>query len=132
MDVILLQDLKGIGAKGATVHVKLVRPQLPAPAPARHPRGLQRRNLYQGSSASATARSRSCSPRPASRRAARGVEVNIRPRPTRKTPCSDRSARTTWRALTRPATRVDKRQIGLEDHIKQLGKYDVPVHVYPV
>jgi large subunit ribosomal protein L9 len=134
MDVILLEDLQGVGAKGATVHVKpgfarnyLIPERLAIPA------GTRAANLYQE-----LQRQRGIQDDrlliAAREEAARleGVEVNIPAAANEEdTLFGSITGADVAEALARAGFEVDKRKIGLEEHIKQLGKYDVPVHVHP-
>jgi large subunit ribosomal protein L9 len=133
MDVILLDDLKGIGAKGATVHVKpgFARNYL-LPRRLAIPAGSKAANLYQEferqrerQEQKLVAQAREVAAR------LEGVEINI--------PAAANEEDTLFgsitnadvaEALARAGHEVDKRKIGLEEHIKQLGMYDVPIHVY--
>jgi large subunit ribosomal protein L9 len=133
MDIILLEDLKGLGDKGAVVHVKpgYARNYL-LPRKLAIPAGTRAANLYQE-----LQRQRSIQEdrrlNEARTEAARidGVEVNI--------PASANEEDTLFgsitsadvaEALARAGHTVDKRVIVLEEHIKQLGRYDVPVRFY--
>ena len=133
MDVILLEDLKGVGSKGATVHVK--------PGYARNyllPRklaisaGSKAANLYkeverqrEQKEQKVIAQARAEAER------LQGVEVNI--------PAAANEEDTLFGSITptdiadalgRAGFQVDKHLIELEEHIKQLGKYDVPIRIH--
>ena len=134
MEVILLEHLEGVGQKGSTVNVK--------PGFARNyllPRrlailaGTKAGNLYQELERQHDLQSQK---RLEQARAAAakldGVELNI--------PANANDEDTLFgsiteadvaQALTRAGHAVDRHQIVLEEHIKQLGKYDVPVRVHP-
>jgi large subunit ribosomal protein L9 len=132
MQVILLEDLKGVGAKGATVNVKpgYGRNYLLPRKLAIHA-GTKAANLYQELERQKQVQLEKLSVE-ARAEAARlnGVEVNI--------PAQANDEDTLFGsvtngdvadALAKAGHVVDKRKIELEDHIKQLGKYDVPVRI---
>ena len=133
MQVILLEDLKGVGAKGATVNVKpgYGRNYLLPKKLAIHA-GTKAANLYQELERQKQVQLEKLSVE-ARAEAARlnGVEVNI--------PAQANDEDTLFGsvtngdvadALAKAGHVVDKRKIELEDHIKQLGKYDVPVRLF--
>jgi large subunit ribosomal protein L9 len=133
MDVILLEDLQGVGSKGATIHVKpgyarnyLIPRRLAIPA------GSKSANLYQELERQRELREQKVLA-DARAEAARldGVEVNI--------PAAANEEDTLFgsvtnadiaEALAKAGHTVDKRKLELEDHIKQLGKYDVRVRIH--
>ena len=133
MDVILLEDLKGVGAKGALVHVKpgyarnyLLPQRLAIPA------GDKAANLYQElerqkqfKEDKLVAQARELASR------IEGVEVNI---PTQANEEDTLFGSVTnadvAEALAQAGYVVDKHQIEIEEHIKQLGRYDVPVRFF--
>jgi large subunit ribosomal protein L9 len=133
MDVILLEDLTGLGQKGQLVHVK--------PGYARNyllPRRLaimagdKAANLYKE-----LARQRSVHEerRVALARAEAakldGVEINIPAQANEEdTLFGSVTNADVADALARAGHTVDKRQIELEEPIKQLGKYDIPVRFF--
>ena len=133
MDVILLEDLKGVGAKGALVHVKpgyarnyLLPQKLAIPAgdkAANLYQELERQKQFKEDKLVAQARQQ------ASR--IEGVEVNI---PTQANEEDTLFGSVTnadvAEALARAGHNVDKHQIEIADHIKQLGRYDVPVRFF--
>jgi len=133
MDVILLEDLKGVGAKGALVHVKsgyarnfLLPQRLAIPAgdkAANLYRELERQKQFKEDKLVAQAREQ------ASR--IEGVEVNI---PTQANEEDTLFGSVTnadvAAALAHAGHKVDKHQIEITDHIKQLGRYDVPVRFF--
>ncbi len=133
MDVILLEDLKGVGAKGALIHVKsgyarnyLLPQKLAIPAgdkAANVYRELERQKQFKEDKLVAQARQQ------ASR--LEGVEVNI---PTQANEEDTLFGSVTnadvAEALARAGHEVDKHQIEIADHIKQLGRYDVPVRFF--
>ena len=132
MEVILLQDLSGVGAKGATVNVK--------PGYARNyllPRklaittGTRSANLYQELERQAQVREEKLV---AEARAAaaklEGVEVNVLAQANEEdTLFGSVTSADVAEALARAGHVVDKRAIELQDHVKQLGRYDVAVRV---
>jgi large subunit ribosomal protein L9 len=133
MDVILLEDLKGVGAKGALVHVKsgyarnyLLPRQLAIPAgdkAANLFQELQRQRKYQEDRLLAQAREQ----------AARldGVEINLPSQANEEdTLFGSVTNADVAEALARAGHVVDKHQIELVDHIKQLGRYEVPVRYF--
>lgn len=133
MDVILLEDLKGLGDKGALVHVK--------PGYARNfllPRrlaiqaGQKAANLYQEL---ARQRQVAVDKRVGLARAEaaklEGVEVNISAQANEEdTLFGSITNQDVADALAKAGHTVDRRQIELEDHIKSLGRYDVPVRFF--
>ena len=133
MDVILLEDLKGLGDKGAMVHVK--------PGYARNyllPRrlaiqaGNKAANLYQELLRQGEVRDQK-RVLEAKAEAAKidGVEVNISAQANDEdTLFGSITASDVADALEKEGHKVDRRKIELEDHIKQLGKYDVPVRFH--
>jgi len=133
MDVILLEDLEGVGAKGAVVHVK--------PGYARNfllPRrlaiaaGEKAANLYKELDRQRGVRDQKRLEE-ARREAARlnGVEVNIPAQANEEdTLFGSVTNADIADALERAGHKVEKHRIELEDHIKQLGRYEVRVHVF--
>src|SRR5580765_5875073 len=133
MDVILLEDMKGLGDKGALVHVK--------PGYARNyllPRrlaiqaGEKAANLYQELSRQ---RQVAVDKRVALARAEaaklEGVEINIPAQANEEdTLFGSITNQDVTDALAKAGHTVDRRQIELEDHIKSLGRYDVPVRFF--
>ena len=133
MDVILLDDLKGVGAKGAMVHVKpgFARNYL-LPRKLAIAAGTKAANLYQELQRQ---RDLQAEKRIAeARRVAAtldGVEINIPAQANEEdTLFGSVTNADVADALKRAGHTVDKHTIELEEHIKQLGKYDVPVHIY--
>jgi len=133
MDVILLEDLEGVGAKGALVHVKpgyarnyLLPQRLAISAgdkAANLYKELERQKQFKEDKLVAQAREQ------ASR--VDGVEINI---PTQANEEDTLFGSVTnvdvAEALARAGHPVDKRQIEIPDHIKQLGRYEVPVRFF--
>jgi large subunit ribosomal protein L9 len=133
MDVILLEDLRGLGNKGATVHVK--------PGYARNyllPRGLaisagsKAGNLYQELDRQREIRDQKLiAEARAQAQKLEGVEINIPAAANEEdTLFGSVTANDVAEALAHAGHTVDKNKIELPEHIKQLGKYDVPVHVH--
>lgn len=132
MEVILLQDLSGVGAKGATVNVKpgyarnfLLPRHLAIAAGTRAAnlyKELERQNQIQEEKLLAQARAEAAK--------LEGVEVNVASQANEEdTLFGSVTAADVAEALARAGHIVDKRKIELEDHIKQLGRYDVTVRV---
>jgi len=132
MEVILLEDLAGVGIKGATVNVK--------PGYARNfllPRrlaisaGTRAANLYQELERQGRIRQEKlvAEARAAAARL-EGVEVNVSAQANEEdTLFGSVTSADVAEALARAGHTVDKRMIELEDHIKQLGRYDVTVKI---
>ena len=133
MDVILLEDLKGVGSKGATVHVKpgyarnyLLPRRLAIPA------GSKAGNLYkeherqreiQAQKQLADARAEAAR--------LQGIEINLPAQANEEdTLFGSITSADVAAALEREGIQVDKHKIELEEHIKQLGKYEVPIRVH--
>ena len=130
MQVILLEDLKGVGSKGATVNVKpgyarnfLLPRRLAIPTgsgAARLFEELERQNVAATDRHRAEARAEAAK--------LDGVEVNILAQANEEdTLFGSITNADVAEALARAGHVVDKRAIELEDHIKQLGKYDLQV-----
>ena len=132
MEVILLQELSGVGAKGATVNVK--------PGYARNfllPRrlaiaaGTRAGNVYQELERQAQIQEEKLVA--AARAAAAklvGVEVNVPAQANEEdTLFGSVTSTDVAEALARAGHVVDKRMIELGDHIKQLGRYDVTIRI---
>ncbi len=132
MEVILLEDLAGVGAKGATVNVKpgyarnfLLPRRLAISAGTRAAnlyQELERQNRLQQEKLVAAAR--------AAAARLEGVEVNVPAQANEEdTLFGSVTSADVAEALAAAGHTVDKRMIELEDHIKQLGRYDVPVRM---
>lgn len=132
MEVILLEDLTGVGAKGATVNVKpgyarnfLLPRKLAISAGSRSAnlyRELERQNQIQQDKLVAQARAEAAK--------LEGVEVNVPSQANEEdTLFGSVTSADVADALARAGHIVDKRKIELEDHIKQLGRYDVVVRI---
>ncbi len=133
MDVILLEDLKGVGSKGSVVHVKpgyarnyLLPRQLAIPA------GAKAANLYKELQRQREVREDKLVSQ-AREQAAKldGVEINI--------PAQANEEDTLFgsvgdgeiaEALVRAGYAVERRQVELGEHFKQLGRYEVPVRFF--
>uniref|UniRef100_A0A832I3W2 Large ribosomal subunit protein bL9 n=1 Tax=Eiseniibacteriota bacterium TaxID=2212470 RepID=A0A832I3W2_UNCEI len=133
MDVILLEDLQGLGQRGALVHVKpgYARNYL-LPRKLAIPAGEKAANLYKE-----LARQRSLHEEKkilaARAEAAKldGVEVNIPAQANEEdTLFGSITSADIAEALARAGHVVDKKQIELEEHIKQLGRVEVPVRFF--
>lgn len=133
MEVILLEDLKGVGDKGATVNVKpgFARNFL-LPRKLAIPTGTRAANLYQE-----LERQKSLAAdkliRAAREEAARldGFQVNIPSQANEEdTLFGSITSTDVADALRAGGHEVDKRAIDMPEHIKQLGNYDVAVRFY--
>jgi large subunit ribosomal protein L9 len=133
MDVILLEDLKGVGAKGALVRVKdgyarnyLLPRQLAIPAgdkAANLYREIERQKQFKEDRLLAQAR----------QQAARleSVEINIPAQANEEdTLFGSVTNADVAEALTQAGFPVDKHQIEVIEHVKQLGRYEVPVRFF--
>jgi large subunit ribosomal protein L9 len=134
MDVILLEDLKGVGAKGATVHVKpgYARNYL-LPCRLAIPAGSKAGSVYQELERQRDVQEQKLLAR-ARGEAARleGVEINLPAAANEEdTLFGSITSADVVDALAHAGFQVDKKKIELQEHIKQLGKYDIPIHVYP-
>jgi large subunit ribosomal protein L9 len=132
MEVILLEDLSGVGAKGATVNVKpgyarnfLLPRKLAISAGSRSAnlyRELERQNQIHQDKLVAQARAEAAK--------LEGVEVNVPSQANEEdTLFGSVTSADVAEALARAGHIVDKRKIELGDHIKQLGRYDVMVRI---
>lgn len=133
MNVILLEDLKGLGDKGAIVHVK--------PGYARNyllPRrlaiaaGTNAANLYQELERQRKIRDdRMVAEARAEAAKFDGLEINIPSQANEEdTLFGSVTSQDVADALAKAGHAVDKRKIELEDHIKQLGRYEVPIRFH--
>jgi len=132
MEIILLEDVDGLGDKGTLVQVKpgyarnfLLPRKLALPASGNAAnlfKELQRQRTVQEDHKLAEAREAAAK--------LQGVEVNI--------PAAANEEDTLFgsvteveiaEAMTRAGHRVDVRQVQLAEHIKQLGRYDVVLRV---
>ena len=130
MNVILLEDLKGVGTKGALVHVKpgyarnyLLPRKLAIPAGNRAAnlfQELERQRQVQDDKRIAQARAEAAK--------LEGIEINIPAQANEEdTLFGSVTNADVADALARAGHAVDKHQIELADHLKQLGSYDVTV-----
>ena len=133
MEVILLEEMKGVGAKGATVNVKpgFARNYL-LPRKLAIPTGTKSANLYQelerqkGLQADKLVTA-------ARAEAAKidGLQINIPAQANEEdTLFGSITNADVGAALEAAGHSVDKRRIELDDHIKQLGNYDVTVRYF--
>jgi len=133
MEIILVEDVTGVGQKGAVVNVKpgyarnyLLPRKLAIPSTANAANlytELQRQRAAQEDKRVTAARA------VASRLS--GVEVNIPAAANEEDTLFGSVTETdVAEVLTRAGHRVDKHQVQLADHIKQLGLYDVTVRIY--
>lgn len=133
MEVILLEDLPGVGARGATVNVKpgyarnfLLPRRLAISSGTRAAnlyQELERQNRIQQEKLVAAARAAAAK--------LEGVEVNVPAQANEEdTLFGSITNLDVADALAKAGHVVDRRQIELEDHIKQLGRYDVPVRYF--
>ncbi len=133
MDVILLEDLKGVGAKGALVHVKpgyarnYLLPRRLAIRAGSNAAGLfqelERQRQVRDDRLVAAARAE----------AARldGLEINLPAQANEEdTLFGSVTAQDVAEALARAGHTIDRHKIELEEHIKQLGRYEVPVRFH--
>lgn len=133
MEVILLEDMKGIGAKGATVNVKpgFARNYL-LPRRLAIPTGTRAANLYQElERQKATQADKLIAAARIEAAKLDGFQVNI--------PAQANEEDTLFGSITNADVAdalkaaghdVEKRRIELDEHIKQLGTYDVTVRYY--
>ena len=134
MNVILLEDLEGVGARGALVHVKpgfarnyLLPRRLAIPAGTRAANmftELQRQRQVQDDKRVAMARAEAAK--------LNGVEINIPALANEEgTLFGSVTNADIAEALARAGHAVDKHQIELPDHLKQHGHYEVLVRFHP-
>jgi large subunit ribosomal protein L9 len=133
MDVILLEDFEGLGAKGAMVKVKpgYARNYL-LPRKLAIPAAEKAANLYKELLRQSDLRDQK-QLLEAKAEAARvdGVEINILAQANDEdTLFGSITSSDVADALAKAGHTVDKRRIELPDHIKQLGKYDVTVRFF--
>lgn len=133
MEVILLDDLQGVGAKGTTVNVKpgfarnyLLPRRLAIVTGSKSAnlyQELERQKALQADKLVAEARAQAAK--------LDGLQINI--------PAQANDEDTLFGSITNADVadalkgaghEVDKRRIELDDHIKQLGNYDVVVRYY--
>jgi large subunit ribosomal protein L9 len=133
MDVILLEDMKGVGAKGAVVHVKsgyarnfLLPRRLAIPA------GTKAANLYQELERQRGMREqREVAAARAEAAKLEGVEVNIPAQANEEdTLFGSITNQDVAEALLKAGHTVDRHSIELDDHIKTLGRFEVKVRYH--
>ena len=133
MEVILLEDMTGVGQKGATVNVKpgFARNYL-LPRKLAIPIGTKSANLYQELARQKEAQTdKMLVAAKADAAKIDGFQVNISAQANEEdTLFGSITSSDVAEALAKEGHKVDKRKIELEDHIKQLGKYDVPVRFH--
>ena len=135
MQVILLEDLEGLGARGATVNVKpgharnyLLPRKLAIPA------GTRADNLYTELSRQKEAqREKLVAEARAEASKLEGLEINIPSQANDEdTLFGSVSSTDVADALAAAGHPIEKRRIEMpEEHIKQLGRYDVQVRFMP-
>jgi large subunit ribosomal protein L9 len=133
MDVILLEDMEGLGTKGSMVHVKpgyarnYLLPRRFAIAAGEKAANLfqelQRQSQLQADKRITQAREEAAK--------LEGVEINIPAEANEEdTLFGSVTSSDVADALKKAGHDVDKRRIELPEHIKQLGRYDVPVRIF--
>ena len=133
MEIILVEDVTGVGQKGAVVNVKpgyarnfLLPRRLAIPATANAGnlfKELQRQRSMQEDKRLIVAREVA--------RKLTGTEVNISAAANEEdTLFGSVTESDVAQALTKAGHRVDKSQVQMVEHIKQLGMYDLTVRVY--
>jgi large subunit ribosomal protein L9 len=133
MEVILLEEMKGVGAKGATVNVKpgFARNYL-LPRRLAIPTGTKAANLYEELERQKSAQT---DKQVAAARieAAKldGFQVNIPAQANEEDTLFGSITNTDVAdALKAAGHDIDKRRVEMDEHIKQLGNYDVTVRYY--
>jgi large subunit ribosomal protein L9 len=134
MDVILLEEITGVGSKGSTVHVKpgyarnyLIPRKLAIPA------GSKAANLYMEFERQRDVREQKLLAQARTEAAKlEGVEINIPAQANEEdTLFGSVTDVDVAEALQRAGFPVEKHKVELEEHIKQLGRYDIPVRIHP-
>ena len=130
MEVILIEDMQGVGAKGATVNVKpgFARNYL-LPRRLAIPVGTKAANLYQELERQKQMQAEKLV-LAAKADAAKidGLQINIPAQANEEDTLFGSITNTDVAdALKAAGHTVDKRRIELDDHIKQLGRYEVKV-----
>lgn len=133
MEVILLEEMKGIGAKGATVNVKpgFARNYL-LPRRLAIPTGTKAANLYQELERQQSLQAEKLIVA-AKAEAAKvdGFQVNIPAQANEEdTLFGSITSSDVAAALEAAGHKVDKRRIEMPEHIKQLGNYDVAIKYF--
>jgi large subunit ribosomal protein L9 len=133
MEVILLDDLKGVGQKGATVSVKpgFARNYL-LPRKLAIPTGTKAANLYQELARQKEAQSdKLVTAAKAEAAKIDGLQVNIAAQANEDdTLFGSITNADVADALKAAGHEVERRRIEVPEHIKQLGSYDVSVKFY--
>ena len=133
MEVILLDDLKGVGEKGATVNVKpgFARNYL-LPRKLAIPTGSKAANLYQElARQKASQVDKLVAAARAEAAKIDGLQVNIAAQANEEdTLFGSITNADVADALKAAGHEVERRRIEVPDHIKQLGNYDVTVKYY--
>jgi large subunit ribosomal protein L9 len=133
MQVILLEDMKGVGQKGATINVKpgfarnYLLPNrlaiLTGSNAANRYKEFERQRQAQDQKLEAAAREEAAK--------FDGFELNIPAQANEEDHLfGSVTSADIADALEKAGKPVDKRKIELEDHIKVLGKYDVPIRFH--
>jgi len=133
MEVILIEDMQGVGAKGATVNVKpgFARNYL-LPRRLAIPVGTKAGNLYEELERQKQLQAEKLV-LAAKAEAAKidGLQINIPAQANEEDTLFGSITNTDVAdALKAAGHTVDKRRIELDDHIKQLGNYDVVVRFF--
>jgi large subunit ribosomal protein L9 len=133
MQVILLQDLEGVGARGTTVNVKpgFARNYL-LPRRMAIPTGTGASKLYEElQRQNVVAEERRMTDAKAEAAKLNGVQINIPAQANEEdTLFGSITSSDVADALAKAGHPVDRRQLVLDDHIKQLGMVDVPVKFF--
>lgn len=133
MEVILLDDLKGVGQKGATVNVKpgFARNYL-LPRKLAIPTGSKAANLYQELARQKTVQEdKLMTAARAEAAKVDGLQVNIAAQANEEdTLFGSITNADVADALKAAGHDVERRRIDVPDHIKQLGNYDVTIKFY--
>ena len=133
MEVILLDDLQGVGQKGSTVNVKpgFARNYL-LPRRLAIPTGSKAANLYQELERQKGAQSdKLVAAAKAEAAKVDGLQVNIAAQANEEdTLFGSITNVDVADALAKAGHVVDRRQIEMPEHVKQLGVYDVPIKYF--
>jgi large subunit ribosomal protein L9 len=133
MEVILIEDMKGVGAKGATVNVKpgFARNYL-IPRKLAIPTGSRAANLYQELERQRDLQAdKQLSAARAEAAKVDGLQINIPAQANEEdTLFGSITSTDVADALKAAGHDVDKRRIEMDEHIKQLGNYDVVVRYF--
>jgi len=124
MEVILLDDLQGVGQKGSTVNVKpgFARNYL-LPRRLAIPTGTKAANLYQELERQKAARAEAAK--------VDGLQVNIAAQANEEdTLFGSITNADVADALKAAGHDIERRRIDVPEHIKQLGSYDVSIKYY--